>query len=71
MPTGLTLVLWAWLTFIVKFVVLCEPPYTERYVRWWEGMVDKLIIYLLLDFNSLLFNIFLKDQLVYTVILLR
>jgi len=32
------------------FVVLCEPPYTERYVRWCEGTVDKLIIYLLLDF---------------------
>jgi hypothetical protein len=25
------------------------PPYTERYVRWCEGTVDKLIIYLLLD----------------------
>ena len=29
--------------------MLCEPPYTERYVRWCEGTVDKLIIYLLLD----------------------
>jgi len=26
-----------------------EPPYTERYVRWCEGTVNKLIIYLLLD----------------------
>jgi len=34
----------------VIFVVLYEPPYTERYVRWCEGTVDKLIIYLLLDF---------------------
>jgi len=32
-----------------KSVTLCEPPYTERYVRWCEGTVDKLIIYLLLD----------------------
>jgi len=32
--------------------VLCEPPYTERYVRWCEGTVGKLIIYLLLDLNS-------------------
>ncbi len=29
--------------------MLCEPPYTERYVRWCEGTVDKLIVYLLLD----------------------
>ena len=29
--------------------MLYEPPYTERYVRWCEGTVDKLIIYLLLD----------------------
>ncbi len=30
---------------------LCKPPYTERYVRWCEGTVDKLIIYLLLDYE--------------------
>jgi len=31
------------------FKLLCEPPYTERYVRWCEGTVDKLIIFLSLD----------------------
>ena len=34
-------------------VSLNEPPYTERYVRWCEGTVDKLIIYLLLDLKFL------------------
>ncbi|MFL2101613.1 CPBP family intramembrane glutamic endopeptidase [Desemzia sp. FAM 23989] len=31
-----------------------EPPYTERYVRWCERTVNKLIIYLLLDYEFLL-----------------
>jgi len=30
------------------FVVLCELPYFERYLRWCKRTVDKLIIYLLL-----------------------
>ncbi len=30
------------------FVVLCELPYFERYLRWCKRTVDKLIIYFLL-----------------------
>lgn len=36
-----------------KSVVLCEPPYTEWCVRWCEGTVDKLIIYLLIGFKKI------------------
>ena len=37
----------------VPFVIHDYPTYTERYVPWCEGTVDKLIIYLLLDLNIL------------------
>ncbi len=30
-------------------LILIEPPYTERYVRWCERTVIKIINYLLLD----------------------
>ena len=30
-----------------------EPPCTERYARWCERSVGKLITYLLLDYNAL------------------
>ena len=32
-----------------------EPPYTERYVRWCERTINKIIIYLLLDFSSYMY----------------
>ena len=31
-------------------LILIEPPYTERYVRWCERSVGELITYLLLDY---------------------
>ena len=33
----------------VSLVKLIEPPCTERYARWCERSVGKLITYLLLD----------------------
>jgi len=32
------------------YIIPNEPPYTERYVRWCERTLNKIIIQLLLDF---------------------
>lgn len=48
----LSLVLYPWRTTMPKgllLVKLIEPPYTERYVRWYERSVGEIIAYLLLD----------------------
>ena len=34
---------------IKLYIILNEPPYTERYVRWCERTLNKIIIQLLLD----------------------
>ncbi len=33
----------------ISTLIFIEPPYTERYVRWCERTVGKIITYLLLD----------------------